>query len=103
MTSEVSKRLRNHLAEVQPIAYAAGNAARISTEETIPASRRTSIAARTSGVSTYPHDSGDSSSTCRLSDSRKVTMQPSHPWGAAGQPPQSIENMIYLTLRPGRV
>ncbi len=30
-------------------------------------------------------------------------MQPSHPRGAAGQAPQSIDNMIYVTLRPGRV
>lgn len=30
-------------------------------------------------------------------------MQPSHPCRLAGHPAQSIENMIYLTLRPGRV
>ena len=70
---------------------------------TMPAARRTSIAVRTSGSSTYPQDSGESSPTWTFSPSSRETMQPSQSPATAGQRAQSIDTTIYLTFRPGRV
>src|SRR5699024_12478882 len=71
-----------------------------STLETIPASRSTSIAERTSVASTYPHDSSDNTSDLALSPSNTETTQSSQPRGPAGHRAQSIVNMIYLTFHP---
>src|SRR5690625_444681 len=41
--------------------------------------------------------------SCCFSPRSSATMHPSHSRGPAGHRPQSIDNMIYLTFRPGRV